>query len=149
MPIMLTDGTFALSSDEIAEELNKIYTERVRIQPVIGTDSGYILHKDNKIVSKFQGPGLYSIWKDDICLYVGASGNVASRLSRFVKSVRGFLRQDEGHTFGTGYRERHGESFDQLKIVVYPYDKPMVELVDIENSMMRVLNSLDNKRRNR
>jgi len=141
-------GEIVLDEYDIAEELIKTSTKKADISPNLDTQGGYTLSVDKEYVKPIFGPGLYAIFKDDICLYVGATGiDIATRLNRFVKSMRGNLRDDEGHAFGTYYRGLHGDSFDGIKVIQYPYNEDLTALKRIENAMITMHNPFYNRKR--
>ena len=73
-------------------------------------------YEDNKI------PGIYAIFKDDLCLYVGQSKNIASRIATHLS----------------------GKYKECSKILIYPTVDPDDDLIELEKFVMQELEPTEN-----
>jgi hypothetical protein len=147
-------GEYVVEPSDVAEKvLNSCYLH-ADLSPTSGTKQGLRLTSDQGLLQKTltketRRPGIYIIYKDETCLYVGASEtSVANRLSRFVKEVQMNSRSDESHSAGEKYRRYYGEDFEGLHVYFYDIEgNSSFDLKRVEKEIIRMYNPVLNVRR--
>lgn len=87
----------------------------------------------NNQVNLCNAYGLYALYKDDVCLYVGETFNsIYSRVYRFQKELRGLSRHDENHPGAKKARMDGLESLDGCKVKFIPHDVFMSDVDKID-----------------
>lgn len=105
--------------------------------------SGVQFYDENKNqVSLSNKYGLYAIYKDNVCLYVGQTfSSIYYRIYRFQKELLGLSRHDENHPAASkarldGLKDLHG-----CKIKYIPHDIVLAEIDKVDGEYRRVYGS--------
>ncbi len=95
-------------------------------------DKGEKINLNNKY-------GLYAIYKDNVCLYVGETfDNIYYRIYRFQKELAGLSRHDESHSAAIRARRDGISSLDGCKVKFIPHHNVMSVIDKIDPNYRKV-----------
>ena len=120
MIINVLTGKPQLDMDDVALEVQKnaMRIGRYQLSVVEDTLQGFTLEPRPPMTLCM--PGIYGIYRYNELLYIG-SGKMHSRISRFVKEVRGLSRADENFSAARKYREMWGSNLEGVEVMFCPY----------------------------
>ena len=148
MNINLVTGKLQPDMNEVALEVQKnaMRIGRYQLSIVEDTMQGFTLEPRPPMTLCM--PGIYGIYRYNELLYIG-SGKMHSRISRFVKEVRGLSRADEKFSAARKYREMWGSNLEGVEIMFCPYFEAAdgYRMGTIETYLIQKLNPLLNTKR--